>query len=186
MGDFVLLHDLKIEFKDNWMPHSENDRNDEEQNGKALASLLSGPEGLLMQVAYVKLAEGSENVLATKKISGPERFQNIVIRHRMGVRTIRDHKYAEVSITALKQDKPAKKEQCDLGEWNKVCNLDVEEVLKVNGALQIGTREAIEGCDSRRKNYLSVKFELDDYRTPVIVWALSKAVPVYLQYGLGV
>lgn len=186
MGDFVLLNDLKIEFKDNWMPYSENDRNDEKQEGKALASLLSGPEGLLMQVAYVKLAEGSENVLATKKISGPERFQNIVIRHRMGVRTIRDHKYAEISITVLEQDDLAGRKQCDLAEWSRVCNLDVEAILKESGALQIGTREAIEGCDSRRKNYLSVKFELDDYRTPVIVWALSKAVPVYLQYGLGV
>ena len=185
MSTEVPIGNLSIDVREQWTPHRGFAVDREEKEGQISGSILKGPDRLVLDVSHIKWDDGSEEIKATNLISGPNRFQNIVSRHMMSVRELNGDKYAEISLTKLALDGKAGKVQCDITEWNAAADLDVEEFLMSSHAMAIGTREELEGITSNRRNYLTVQMSSDDNVTPVLVWALSKALPVFNQYGLA-
>lgn len=185
MGKEVTIGDLTLDIREAWSPFRGMAVNREEKVGEISGSLLKGPDQLLLEVSHIRWEDGSEEVKATNLINGPNRFQNVVNRHMMSIRELNGYKFAEVSLTKLALDGKAGKIQCGIHDWNIATGIDVNSFLINHGAVEIGTRENLEGVSNNRRNYLSVKLNLEDSVAPVLVWVLSKAVPVYNQYGLA-
>jgi hypothetical protein len=184
MSNIFEIGDLGLDLREQWSPHRGFGMDRSEKIGRVSGSVLTGPDDLLMEISYVQWEDGSEEIKATKLHSGPDRFRNIVDRHMMSVREHAGSKFSEISITKMSQDGRAGKIQGDISIWNSAAGLNVEKFLIDSGAVRVGTREALEGITNNRRNYIAVQSNLDDIKSPVIAWVLSRALPVYRQYGL--
>lgn len=158
------------------------DSSNSEQEGSRYRFLLDGIAKYSLVVEYIKFLDGTGIVGLGGDFAGPKLlYDNLYSRLRIGTFKLDDKSWCEIRIPRKSDKNPnrltAQKvllEDLD----SKIGMPGVKDFLLGNGALDIDTREMLIGDESNRKSQLSIIWNDKDLVFPVVVFVLSRLIPV--------
>ena len=158
------------------------DPSNNEQEGSRYRFLLDGIAKYSIVVEYIKFLDGTGIIGLGGDFAGPRLlYDNLYSRLRIGTFKLGDKSWCEIRIPRKSDKNPnrltAQKvllEDLD----SKIGMPGVKDFLLGNGALDIDTREMLIGDESNRKSQLSIIWNDKDLVFPVVVFVLSRLIPV--------
>ena len=158
------------------------DSSNNEQEGSRYRFLLDGIAKYSLVVEYIKFSDGTGIIGLGGDFAGPKLlYDNLYSRLRIGTFKLDDKSWCEIRIPRKSDKNPnrltAQKvllEDLDL----RIGMPGVKDFFLGNGALDLDTREVLIGDESNRKSQLSIFWNHEDLVFPVVVFVLSRLVPV--------
>ena len=158
------------------------DSSNSEQEGSRYRFLLDGIAKYSLVVEYIKFLDGTGIVGLGGDFAGPKLlYDNLYSRLRIGTFKLDDKSWCEIRIPRKSDKNPNRL----TAQKVLLENLDssigmpgVKDFFLGNGALDLDTREVLIGDESNRKSQLSIIWNDKDLVFPVVVFVLSRLVPV--------
>ncbi len=151
---------------------------DEDRLAMETPALVAGDADLLLEIAYRRWEDSGQVVCLSRGPSAPD-FDRLLHGARLGVRQLDDAvDFCEVGV--LRWDAAR--------HWGNVVRADLsdlagdstpaQDLLFENGCLALDTRAQVLGDTGRRRNYLTACFPVGDVVVPLLVYTLTRVLPV--------
>ena len=158
------------------------DSSNKEQEGSRYRFLLDGIAKYSLVVEYIKFLDGTGIVGLGGDYAGPKLlYNNLYSRLRIGTFELGDKSWCEIRIPRKSDKNPNRltAQKVLLEDLDSRIGMPgVKEFFLCNGALDIDTREVLIGDESNRKSQLSIIWNHKDLVFPIVVFVLSRLVPV--------
>ena len=158
------------------------DSSNNEQEGSRYRFLLDGIAKYSLVVEYIKFLDGTGIIGLGGDFAGPKLlYNNLYSRLRIGTFKLGDKSWCEIRIPRKSDKNPNRltAQKVLLEDLDSRIGMPgVKDFFLGNGALDIDTREVLIGDESNRKSQLSIIWNHKDLVFPVVVFVLSRLVPV--------
>lgn len=141
-------------------------------------ALITGPDGIALEVAYLEFENGSRDVRVLETGDTPNPYLRLGHGGRLGIYAIDNELYCELRAMKLDADNWSNLQRATTGELFSWLGEDPNKVLSEAGCSSVQTRSALFMDEGRRRNELAVKFSVDNKRAPVLIYALTRPLPL--------
>ena len=182
------LDDLRLTMGGDPVGQQERNFGDQEVEGTLHYGVLSGPNGLAVNVSYRQDVSGLTGELrCVQVISGPPQLKSLENRLRIGVLSEGGMHYAEMMLAYLPgiQDR-AKKRKVSLDQLDSAVGGSSGDFLKSKGVVDVAPRAALFGDTGRRRSFLAASVTSTAEAEPLLwVLAVTRVLPILRQIETG-
>jgi len=155
--------------------------------GVEVPAIVSGPGGLLLELAHRSWDGGGQVVMLSRGNSSPA-FDRLLHGCRLGIRELDDG--ADVADVGLLRWDPNAGDQgwgnpskASVADLDSVLGSSVETLLVHAGCYDFGERQSILRDTSRRKFWLCATFPSTEPETPLTAYVVSRVLPMVASIG---
>ena len=147
--------------------------------------VITHKSGWQIYLAYMSFQESNDIRCVDYTDDTPDSLHRLKHGLRMSVYPFdNETEWSELSQARIKDSTTpnwSNLKQATIDELNNGAGLDVQKLLG-NGNVALGRREVLLADDSKRKNYLCIKFARKDHRVPLIAFIVSRTLPLINGY----
>ena len=150
-------------------------------------AIATAAQGTSLELSHQRWLDGGQ-VLCVGRTDSPPVFDRIIGRTRLGIQT--DTSGVDWAEIRLLDWDPRRSwgslVQAAVADLDQVLAADSADLLVRSGAFEMGQRRQVLGDSGRRRNYLAATFPVGDPVVPLVVFNLTRVLPIIRSRGSGV